>query len=163
MARGARRLPMVAEQTAMALEIAQFACAVLSILIVLRIVYILSANPIGEFAQELLYLRVKELRGAGYTLLVALLLEVGEMLVPFLVRQGVLKEVPDLVLIVNTAQALLVFVAALLVVLVVRRYTHRALDRRIRESMETLAYLEGQRRRRRNLERGEYSAGEEEE
>lgn len=106
---------------------------------------------------------MKELRSAGYTLLVALLLEVGELLVPFLVREGILRDAPNLVLIVNTAQAALVFLAALLVVLVVRRYTHRALDRRIRESMETLAYLEGQRRRRRNLERGEYAAGEEEE
>jgi hypothetical protein len=154
---------MVSEQTALVLEIAQFATAILTVLLVLRIVYILSANPIGEFAQELFYLRVKELRSAGYTLLVALMLEVGELLIPFLVRQGVLKDVPDLVLIVNTAQAALIFVSAFLVLLVVRRYTHRALDRRIRESMETLAYLEGQRRRRRNLERGEYEAREEEE
>lgn len=141
--------------TLQGLEIAQFACAILSVLVVLRIVYILNANPIGEFAQELVYLRVRELRTAGYALLAVLLVEVFEHLLPFLARQGILREFPDLVPILNTAQAAVLFAAALLVLLVVRRYTHRALDRRIRESMETLAYLEGQRRRRRSLERGE--------
>jgi hypothetical protein len=154
---------MVSEQTIQALELTQFVCATLSILLVLRIVYVLSANPIGEFAQELVYLRIKDLRVAAYTVLVVLLLQVGEELVPFLTRQGLLRAAPNLPLFVGTAQAVLVFVAALLVVLVVRRYTHRALDRRIRESMETLAYLEGQRRRRRSLERGEMQPVEEEE
>ncbi|GEM_PF-4521154 len=154
---------MVSDATLAALETTQFVCAVLWALIVLRIVYILSANPIGEFAQELLYLRVKELRTAGYAVLVVLLVQVVELLVPFLTRQGVLRDVGDALVFVDTAKAILILVAALLVVLVVRRYTHRALDRRIRESMETLAYLEGQRRRRRSLERGEYASGEEEE
>jgi len=129
----------------------------------LRIIYILSANPIGEFAQELLYLRVRELRTAGWLVFTALLVEVVELVVPFLTRQGVLQGLPDLVPFFNTVQGLLLVVATMMVLLVVRRYTHRALDRRIRESMETLAYLEGQRRRRRNLERGEFTPAEDEE
>ncbi|MEA3202247.1 MAG: hypothetical protein QOE90_3675 [Thermoplasmata archaeon] len=131
-------------------------------MIVLRILYILNANPIGEFAQELVYLRIRELRTAGYAVLVVLLIETAQLLIPFLTRQGILHEAPDLVPILNTAEGVLILVAAGLVLLVVRRYTHRALDRRIRESMETLAYLEGQRRRRRSLERGEVQPVEEE-
>lgn len=145
------------------MAIAQFASAALTVLVLLRIIYVLSANPIGEFAQELVYLRIRELRTAGYLVFVVLLVEVGELVVPFLTRQGVLKDIPDLTLFLNTAQGILILLSAVLVLLVVRRYTHRALDRRIRESMETLAYLEGQRRRRRQLERGEYEAREDEE
>lgn len=120
----------------------------------MRILYILSANPIGEFSQELVYLRISELRQAGFFLFLTLLVEVAEQFVPFLVREGWLRNVPDLTLMVNAVQALLILVAVGIALLVVRRYTHRALDRRIRESMETLAYLEGQRRRRRQAERG---------
>lgn len=94
--------------------------------------------------------------------MVVVLLELAEHLLPFLVRQGILNPAPDFSLFVNAAQAVLIAGAAVAVLLVVRRYTHRALDRRIRESMETLAYLEGQRRRRRSLERGEWDARDEE-
>ncbi len=128
--------------------------ALVALLIMVRIVYILSANPIGEFAQELVYLRIRELRQPALLVFVVLLLELAEHLLPFLVRRGVLSPAPDFALFVNAAQAVLIAVAAIAVLLVVRRYTHRALDRRIRESMETLAYLEGQRRRRRIAERG---------
>ena len=134
----------------------------MSLAALLRMVYILSTNPIGEFAQELVYLRIRDLRRAGVLVVVVVLLEVAEHLLPFLVRQGLLNPAPDFELFVDAVQATLVAAAAILVVLVVRRYTHRALDRRIRESMETLAYLEGQRRRRRNLERGEWEARDEE-
>lgn len=111
-----------------------------------------------------MYLRIRELRQPGILVFVVLLLETAEHLLPFLVRQGVLSPAPDFAHFVNAAQAVLIAGASLLVLLVVRRYTHRALDRRIRESMETLAYLEGQRRRRRNLDRGatEYDARDEE-
>jgi hypothetical protein len=146
-----------------ALEIVEFAAACVTLLVGLRIVYILSANPIGEFAQELVYLRVRELRAVGYLALFALLLEVGQQSLPFMVRQGWVRELDVLGLLVDTVQVVLVAFGALLVLLVVRRYTHRALDRRIRESMETLAYLEGQRRRRRSLERGEFEPREDEE
>ena len=93
---------------------------------------------------------------------VVVLLELAEHTLPFLVRQDILRPAPDFPLFVNVAQSVLVAAAVILVLLVVRRYTHRALDRRIRESMETLAYLEGQRRRRRNLERGEWEPRDEE-
>lgn len=146
----------------MALEGLLFGSALVSLAAVLRIVYILSTNPIGEFAQELVYLRIRELRQPGILVFVVLLLELAEHLLPFLVRRGLLSPAPDFALFVNAAQAVLVAAAAIAIVLVVRRYTHRALDRRIRESMETLAYLEGQRRRRRSLERGEWDARDEE-
>src|SRR5581483_3487520 len=115
---GARRAEvhaMVSEQTLVGLEIAQITCAILAVLIVLRIVYILNANPIGEFAQELVYLRIRELRAAGYAVLVVLLLEIGQLIVPFLTRQGVLREEPDLAPILNTAEGALILVAAMLV------------------------------------------------
>lgn len=95
--------------------------------------------------------------------MVVVLLELAEHLLPFLVRQGILNPAPDFSLFVNAAQAVLIAGAAVAVLLVVRRYTHRALDRRIRESMETLAYLEGQRRRRRSAERGDWEAPADEE
>ena len=75
---------------------------------------------------------------------------------PFLVRRGTFRALDDLMRFLDTGQAILLVVAATIVMLVVNRYTHRALDKRIRESMETLAYLEGQRRRRRSQERGEW-------
>lgn len=122
----------------------------------LRIAYVLSANPIGEFTAELVYLRYRELRATAWMLLVVLVAEVGEALLPFLARRGLFIAVDGLFLFVDTAQAVLLLVVSTMVMLVVNRYTHRALDRRIRESMETLAYLEGQRRRRRSVERGEW-------
>lgn len=138
------------------LDIAQFSAAAVSVLLILRIAYVLSANPIGEFTAELTYLRYRELRQVGWTLLLGVLIEVGQALLPFLVRRGYIGSLPDLHAFLDTAQAVLLMVAATIIVIVVNRYTHRALDRRIRESMETLAYLEGQRRRRRSAERGEY-------
>lgn len=147
---------------AYALDAATFGGALLTLLAVLRIVHVLTTNPIGEFSQELIYLRVRDLRRPGILLLLVLLLEAAEHLFPFLIRQGVLSPAPDFELYVDAAQALLAAVASILVVLVVRRYTHRTLDRRIRESMETLAYLEGQRRRRRSLERGDWEPRDEE-
>ena len=146
----------------MALEGLIFGAALISLAAVLRIVYILSTNPIGEFAQELVYLRIRELRQPSILVFVVLLLEMAEHLLPFLVRRRLLNPAPDFALFVNAAQSVLVAAAAVAILLVVRRYTHRALDRRIRESMETLAYLEGQRRRRRSLERGEWDARDEE-
>jgi len=135
-----------------------------SVLLILRIAYVLSANPIGEFTAELLYLRYRELRHVGWLLLVAVLVEVGQALLPFLERRAYLARIPDLDAALNAGQAILLMVAATIAVVVVNRYTHRALDRRIRESMETLAYLEGQRRRRRNVERGDWQrdSGDEE-
>lgn len=132
-------------------------------LLILRVAYVLSANPIGEFTAELVYLRYRELRHVGWTLFLAVVLEMGQALLPFLELRAVVGRIPDLAAFVDTAQAVLLLVAAAITVVVVNRYTHRALDRRIRESMETLAYLEGQRRRRRNVERGDWEAPAEEE
>ena len=145
------------------LDAAQFSAAVISVLLILRVAYVLSANPIGEFTAELVYLRYRELRHVGWTLFLAVALEMGQALLPFLERRAVVSRIPDLAAFVDTAQAVLLLVAAAITVVVVNRYTHRALDRRIRESMETLAYLEGQRRRRRNVERGDWEAPADEE
>lgn len=130
----------------------------LTLLVFMRIVYVMSANPIGEFAQELVYLRGVDLRRAGFLAFFAVVLEVLQLLYPFAVRQDWLKDVPDVPLFVDASQAFLILAASIAVLVVVRRYTHRSLDRRIRESMETLAYLEGQRRRRRQVESGEWRA-----
>lgn len=154
---------MVSEATALVLDVTQFACGAITILLLLRIAYVLSANPIGEFTPELIYLRVRELRQAGLAIFLAVLIEVGQLLLPFLQRRGYLGPLDDLPLFLDVAQGFLVLVAATMVVLVVGRYTHRALDRRIRESMETLAYLEGQRRRRRSAERGDWERAPDEE
>lgn len=153
---------MASEGLALAVDIGRFLAGTLTVLVLLRIAYILSANPIGEFTAELLYLRMRELRQAGITGFVALLIEVVEQLLPFLTRQGYIVALPDLQLWLDAAQAVLILVTSILIVLVVRRYTHRALDRRIRESMETLAYLEGQRRRRRHVERSDWDRRDDE-
>lgn len=147
---------MVAEPLSLILDVAQFSAGAMSILLALRIAYVLSANPIGEFTAELIYLRFRELRAAGLILLIVLLVEIGQALLPFLERRGTIAGAADLRIFLNTGQAILLLVVTTMVMLVVNRYTHRALDRRIRESMETLAYLEGQRRRRRSVERGEW-------
>ena len=147
---------MVSESTALVFDIAQFSCAAVTILLGLRIAYVLSANPIGQFTAELIYLRYRELRTTGWMLLVALLAEIAQALLPFIERRGYLAGADELNAAVDMAQAGLILIATAFILVVVNRYTHRALDRRIRESMETLAYLEGQRRRRRNVERGEW-------
>lgn len=118
--------------------------------------YVLSANPIGEFTAELVYLRMKEIRQAAFAAGLAVALEVAQLLLPLLSRIGWIGSYPDVPLFIDAAQAILILVSAVMIGVVVGRYTHRALDRRIRESMETLAYLEGQRRRRRSADRGEY-------
>ena len=154
---------MVTETVRMVLDVVQFGAAAFSVLLILRIAYVLSANPIGEFTAELIYLRYRELRHVGWLLLVAVIVEVGQALLPFLEQRGTIGRFPDLDAFLDTGQAILLLVAATIAVVVVNRYTHRALDRRIRESMETLAYLEGQRRRRRSAERGEWESPADEE
>ena len=145
---------MVSEATHYALLAAQFISGALTLLLLLRVAYILSANPIGQFTQELVYLRGVDLRRVGYLVFTVLVIEVLQLLYPFTVRQGWLKDYPDVDPVANTVQGILILSATVTGLLVVRRYTHRALDRRIRESMETLAYLESQRRRRRQVESG---------
>lgn len=147
---------MVSETTVLILHIVQFTCASLSILLGIRIAYVLSANPIGEFTAELVYLRYRELRTTAWFILIVLLAEIGQALLPFLERRSYVAVIDGLNVFVNTLQVAILLIVATMVLLVVNRYTHRALDRRIRESMETLAYLEGQRRRRRSVERGEW-------
>lgn len=154
---------MVSPAVELLLDTTAFSAAVLTILALLRIAYVLSANPIGEFAQELVYLRIAELRQAALWLLLALAAELVEFVLPLLVTRGWVGELPDLARFSNAVQSVLILVSTTIVLIVVGRYTHRALDRRIRESMETLAYLEGQRRRRRSLERGEWTPREDEE
>lgn len=145
---------MVSDTATLAILVTEFVAGALAILVLLRILYVLSANPIGEFTQELVYLRGVDLRRAGYQVFLVLFVEILQLLYPLTIRQGWLRDYPDLNLFVDAAQGLFVLSAAITILLVVRRYTHRALDRRIRESMETLAYLEGQRRRRKAVEAG---------
>lgn len=139
-------------------EATQFGMAIVTLLIMIRVVYILSANPIGEFTQELVYLRGIDLRRAGFLIFFAVVLEVLQLLYPFAVHQGWLKDLQEVGLFTDVTQSFLILAASIAVLVVVRRYTHRSLDRRIRESMETLAYLEGQRKRRRQMETGEWRA-----
>lgn len=145
---------MVSETATLAILITEFVAAALTILVLLRIIYVLSSNPIGEFTQELVYLRGVDLRRAAYQVFLVVLLEILQLLYPLTIRQGWLRDFPNLNLFIDAAQGLFILSAAVTILLVVRRYTHRALDRRIRESMETLAYLEGQRRRRKAVEAG---------
>lgn len=140
----------------LALVTAQFTAGALTLLALLRIGYILSANPIGEFTQELVYLRIRELRNAALVLFLVILIETGEHLILLLEYKGWITMHDDATLYANAVQSVLVLSAMVMTLMVVRRYTHRSLDRRIRESMETLAYLETQRRRRRALERGDW-------
>lgn len=116
-------------------------------LLLVRVAYVLSANPIGELTQELVYLRLGDLRAPAFFVFATLLLEAAEFTYPLLARFG-LREAPDFAFYVNAFQALLLLASTFLVFVVVQRYTHRGLDRRIRDAMETLARLAGQRRRR---------------
>lgn len=134
----------------------------LTLLIFLRVVYILGANPVGELGQELVYLRIRELRTPALLALLVLLIETVELSLPLLQQRQYITSPDTVIAYANTAQAILILVASFLALLVIRRYTHRALDRRIRESMETLAYLEGQRRRRRSNDRRSWETQEEE-
>ncbi len=145
-------MPLASDISTLTLAAIQFGAAVITLLLILRIAYILGANPIGELGQELVYLRMRELRQPGLILMAALMFEIVQFSFPLLEVRGLMRDGPLLVPYVDATQAIFVAVAAFLSLLVVRRYTHRALDRRIRESMETLAYLEGQRRRRRGGE-----------
>lgn len=142
--------------------VAEFSAAVLTLLVLMRIVYVLSANPIGDFTQELVYLRSRDLRRAAFLVFLIILIEVAQLLYPLTIRQGWLASYDDATLFADTTQGVLILAAAVAILFVVRRYTHRALDRRIRESMETLAYLEGQRRRRRVVESGQWESSEDE-
>lgn len=126
----------------------EFLTAVLFIVLLLRIAYVLSSNPIGELTQELVYLRSAELRAPAFFVFSALLLEAAEFAYPLVQSALDLAEAPAFAFYVNAFQAILVLAATVLLFIVVQRYTHRGLDRRIREAMETLAYLAGQRRRR---------------
>ncbi len=126
----------------------EVATAALFVLLLLRVAYVLSANPIGELAAELVYLRAGELKAPAFFLFAALLLEVAELTYPFVQSLGALEETARFAFYVNAFQSILILTATLLLFIVAQRYTHRGLDRRIREAMETLAYLAGQRRRR---------------
>lgn len=132
------------------MNVIQLLAAVVFILFVIRIGYILSANPIGELAAEVVYLRTKDLRAPGILLFLGLVLEMSEFVFPFLADRGLVPEGAPAaaVFYVNAVQALFLLFSLILIVFVVGRYTHRGLDRRIRQSMDTLAYLAGQRRRR---------------
>jgi hypothetical protein len=147
---------MVSDTTAYILLATQFVAGAMTLLLLLRIAYILSANPIGEFTQELVYLRGVDLRRVAYIVFTVVVVELLQLLYPFTVREGWLRDYPDANLFADAFQGVLILSAGVIILLVVRRYTHRALDRRIRESMETLAYLESQRRRRRNVESGKW-------
>ena len=117
-------------------------------MLIVRIAYILSANPIGELTQELVYLRAGDLRAPVFIAFCVLLLEAAEFFYPFATTYAGLAERDAFVTFLNAFQALLLLATIILLFILIQRYTHRGLDRRIRDSMETLAYLAGQRRRR---------------
>lgn len=132
------------------MSILQFAAGALFLLMVLRIAHILATSPIGELAEELLYLRMDAIRWPATALLFALLLEVSEYMYPALslwFPQQV-GNVGEFLLYVNVLQALLIVVGTGKILLVMRRYTSRGLRDRIRDTMETLALGQAPRSRR---------------
>jgi hypothetical protein len=133
------------------------AAAVLFLVVLVRIAYILGSNTIGEFGQELFYLRWDAFRTPLYVGFGALLLEIMEYVYQFLVYVG-FHEIPNWVLWVNAIQACAFAIAALLVLGTLRRYTPAGIQARIDENMGTIALTAGQRRRRRTGERAEREA-----
>lgn len=113
------------------------------------IAVILSSNPVGELTSELVYLTASDLRLPGVLALGVLGLEAVELTYPLLQRTGAVGPDVDLTTALNLVQGAVLLLAALLVLRVVLRYTHGGLERRIRSSIDTLAFLQGQRRRRR--------------
>ncbi|HVL48839.1 MAG TPA: hypothetical protein VM889_09805 [Candidatus Thermoplasmatota archaeon] len=128
----------------------QFIAGILFFLFLFRVLYILGSNPVGEVTPELIYLRGRELRTPAYLILAYFILAAIDLLLPFMKARGVLPaSLNDLPLALAALEALTLFLSAALVYLVVARYTQRGLDRRIRDSLETLAFLAGQARRKR--------------
>lgn len=122
--------------------------------LLVRIGFLLSSNPVGDLPYELLYIRASDLRAPGIFLGISLLLEMTEYVYPFFVEMGWLEGSMDFALFMNAAQSLFILAAIVLLFLFMQRYTHRGLDRRIRDAMDTLAYLAGQRRRRLRMRGG---------
>lgn len=113
------------------------------------IAVILSSNPVGELTSELVYLTASDLRLPGVLALGVLGLEAVELTYPLLVRAGAVGSGVGLATPMNLVQGVVLLIATVLVLRVVLRYTHGGLERRIRSSIDTLAFLQGQRRRRR--------------
>lgn len=113
------------------------------------IAVILSSNPVGELTSELVYLTASDLRLPGVLALGVLGLEAVELTYPLIVRAGAIGPEVDITTSLNLIQGVVLVLAGVLVLRVVLRYTHGGLERRIRSSIDTLAFLQGQRRRRR--------------
>ncbi len=134
----------------------EFLVAVAFVLLVLRIAHILSANPIGELAEELLYLRASDLRWPGILVLATVFLEMTEFTYPWLSTWVTFIEHYTLfTTYLNGLQAIFILVATTQVYLLIRRYTSKGLRERISSTMETLALGQIPRRRRRRSEEPE--------
>lgn len=134
----------------------EFAVALAFILLMLRIAHILSANPIGELAEELLYLRAGDLRWPSVLVLATIFLEMAEFTYPWLSAWVTfIQRYALFTTYVNGLQAIFILVATVQVYLLIRRYTSKGLRDRISSTMETLAMGQVPRRRRRREEREE--------
>lgn len=110
---------------------------------------ILSSTPAGELAAELVYVLSRDVRVAALVVLGVLGLEAIQLGYPLLARLGVVEASVEVVDAIDLVQGGALLVAAARVLLVLLRYTHGGLERRIRDRIDTLAFLQGQRRRRR--------------
>lgn len=119
-------------------------------MLIVWIAVILSSNPVGDLTSELVYLTASDLRLPVVLGFGALAIEGVELVYPMLVRFGAAQPTLGLYAVLNLIQGVVLVFAVFLVMRVVLRYTSGGLQRRIRSSIETLAFLQGQRRRRRN-------------
>ncbi|HWG89661.1 MAG TPA: hypothetical protein VNZ52_02325 [Candidatus Thermoplasmatota archaeon] len=135
--------------TNMTLAYVQLAVAGVLLLVVLRIAYILASNPIGEFLQELFYLHLDRMRWPAVFMMLVFLVETAQLLLPFLAARGILQDPYTVDLVLDIFQGGLLIATALGLLLLLRHYTTRGLERRISGTMGAIASLQGSRRRRR--------------
>jgi len=76
-------------------------------------------------------------------------LEAIQLGYPLLARLGVVELSIQVVDAIDLVQGGALVLAAVRILAMLMRYTHRGLERRIRDRIDTLAFLQGQRRRRR--------------
>jgi len=151
---------MASPTTLLFIDLAQFALTIVAFVFLVRLAYVIGANAIGEFLPELVYVRGRDLRAVAGLLLLLLATQMAASTLPFLDRQNWIAPADDVVAFLELIQTIIVFSAIALGMFVAGRYTHRARDRRVRDAMETLAYVDSQRRRRIAVETGVWEPDE---
>ncbi|HVL88161.1 MAG TPA: hypothetical protein VM681_09205 [Candidatus Thermoplasmatota archaeon] len=128
------------------------------VVVVVRLAMLLYANPLGAFAQEILYLRANALRLPLALLAVFLLLESVQALLPFLVTYQLVPSIDDRTLkTITTAlgllQAVLLVAASLLMIRIFSRYTKRGVQQLVRRATDELVRATRRRRPKEALRR----------